>query len=234
MSATTTSSPSPTSACGRCSSSLSPARLWWWWLTWNSVKERTGNMSSCTRARTSTPTLARREEAYGGRICWVWSSKLDLTQLFSISCFSYIMDMTCPGNAGNLLLLKWTSVVLNSLKPAVLFSVRLSKCQLSPCPNTVDCFISRPTEKKIFMLFMVISSAVCILMCILEMIYLIGKRIMKILKIRHENERLVFADQHELTTIAPARSQCRSRRDPTVTDSELELSKRKDAKTTVL
>lgn len=110
----------------------------------------------------------------------------------------------------------------------------MSKCQLSPCPNTVDCFISRPTEKKIFMLFMVISSAVCILMCILEMIYLIGKRIMKILKIRRENERLVFAEQHELTTITPPRSQCRSRRDPTLTDSELELSKRKDAKTTVL
>ncbi|CAF99446.1 unnamed protein product, partial [Tetraodon nigroviridis] len=54
---------------------------------------------------------------------------------------------------------------------------RLSKCSLEPCPNTVDCFISRPTEKKIFTLFMVVSSAICILMCICEMIYLICKRI---------------------------------------------------------
>ncbi|XP_030574870.1 gap junction beta-5 protein-like [Archocentrus centrarchus] len=109
---------------------------------------------------------------------------------------------------------------------------RLSKCELFPCPNTVDCFISRPTEKKIFMLFMVASSAVCILMCVLEMIYLIVKRIIKILKIQHEKERLAFAEQHELSAISP--SQHRSRRDPTLTDSELSLNKRKEAKTTVL
>nr|AAI62899.1 Connexin 28.6 [Danio rerio] len=54
---------------------------------------------------------------------------------------------------------------------------RLVKCSLDPCPNTVDCFISRPTEKKIFILFMVISSVVCIFMCICEMAYLIGKRV---------------------------------------------------------
>ncbi|XP_067311923.1 gap junction protein beta 9a [Pseudorasbora parva] len=56
---------------------------------------------------------------------------------------------------------------------------RLTKCSLDPCPNTVDCFISRPTEKKIFTLFMVASSALCIFMCICEMLYLIGKRILK-------------------------------------------------------
>ncbi len=56
---------------------------------------------------------------------------------------------------------------------------RLTKCSLDPCPNTVDCFISRPTEKKIFTLFMVVSSALCIFMCICEMIYLVGKRILK-------------------------------------------------------
>uniref|UniRef100_A0A3Q2DY27 Gap junction protein n=1 Tax=Cyprinodon variegatus TaxID=28743 RepID=A0A3Q2DY27_CYPVA len=59
---------------------------------------------------------------------------------------------------------------------------RLSKCSVFPCPNTVDCYISRPTEKKIFTLFMVVSSAVCIFMCICEMIYLIFKRIEKFTK----------------------------------------------------
>lgn len=53
---------------------------------------------------------------------------------------------------------------------------RLSKCSLFPCPNTVDCFISRPTEKKIFTIFMVVTSAMCILMCIIEIIYLLCKR----------------------------------------------------------
>lgn len=56
---------------------------------------------------------------------------------------------------------------------------RITKCSLDPCPNTVDCFISRPTEKKIFTLFMVASSVLCIFMCVCEMVYLIGKRILK-------------------------------------------------------
>ncbi|XP_049596363.1 gap junction beta-4 protein [Syngnathus scovelli] len=83
---------------------------------------------------------------------------------------------------------------------------RLSKCSLEPCPNTVDCFISRPTEKKIFMLFMVTSSALCIFMCICEMFYLVGKRLVKRFKVRSENQRIMFADQHELTNMAPPRS----------------------------
>ena len=75
------------------------------------------------------------------------------------------------------------------------------------------------------MLFMVVSSAVCIFMCILEMIYLICKRIVKVSKIRHENERVMFAEQHELNIIAPPRSQYR-RTDPTLTESQMSLNKR--------
>lgn len=106
-----------------------------------------------------------------------------------------------------------------------LLPCRLSKCSLEPCPNTVDCFISRPTEKKIFMLFMVVSSALCIFMCICEMFYLIGKRISKLVRVRHENERILFAEQHELTNMAPPRSQYR-RRDPTLSDSQRSLNKK--------
>lgn len=108
---------------------------------------------------------------------------------------------------------------------SLLFSSRLSKCSLPPCPNTVDCFISRPTEKKIFMIFMVVSSALCILMCIVEMTYLVGKRISKLLRVRQDNERLLFAEQHELTNMAPPRSQYR-RTDPTLTESKMSLYKR--------
>ncbi|KAM3870906.1 gap junction protein beta 9a [Diretmus argenteus] len=103
---------------------------------------------------------------------------------------------------------------------------RLSKCSLEPCPNTVDCFISRPTEKKIFTLFMVVSSAICIFMCICEMIYLTGKRIQKVLKVRYDNEMLLFAETHEVTSIAPPRSQYRMS-DPTLTDSQLNLTRKK-------
>ena len=56
----------------------------------------------------------------------------------------------------------------------------LIKCSQAPCPNLVDCFISRPTEKRIFTLFMVISSLVCIILCLIETIYLVGKRCVKI------------------------------------------------------
>ncbi|XP_040193040.1 gap junction beta-5 protein-like isoform X2 [Rana temporaria] len=56
------------------------------------------------------------------------------------------------------------------------FLPRLVKCTLSPCPNTVDCFISRPSEKNIFTLFMIITSALCVLLNLVEASYLIGKK----------------------------------------------------------
>lgn len=58
---------------------------------------------------------------------------------------------------------------------------RLFKCSEEPCPNTVDCYISRPTEKKILTYFMVVSSAVCIFMSVCEMIYLFAKKVQKFL-----------------------------------------------------
>ncbi|XP_075049823.1 gap junction beta-5 protein-like [Mixophyes fleayi] len=50
------------------------------------------------------------------------------------------------------------------------------KCTLSPCPNIVDCFISRPTEKNIFTLFMVIITIICILLNLVEIGYMVIKR----------------------------------------------------------
>lgn len=52
----------------------------------------------------------------------------------------------------------------------------LVKCSEHPCPNVVDCFISRPTEKRIFTIFMVVTSLVCILLSLCETLYLVGKR----------------------------------------------------------
>ncbi|KAG7327945.1 hypothetical protein KOW79_007889 [Hemibagrus wyckioides] len=75
---------------------------------------------------------------------------------------------------------------------------RLSKCSLPPCPNTVDCFISRPTEKKIFTIFMVATSAFCILMCVCEMCYLIGKKIYKRILKQKIPERAHY-EHHDVT-----------------------------------
>ncbi|KAG7250254.1 hypothetical protein CRUP_006985, partial [Coryphaenoides rupestris] len=52
----------------------------------------------------------------------------------------------------------------------------LVKCREEPCPNVVDCYIARPTEKKIFTVFMVVTSFVCIVLTIFEVVYLCGKR----------------------------------------------------------
>ncbi|CAM2104681.1 unnamed protein product [Caretta caretta] len=47
------------------------------------------------------------------------------------------------------------------------------KCEIPPCPNIVDCFISRPTEKNIFTLSMVITACLCILLSLVEACYLV-------------------------------------------------------------
>ncbi|XP_048182737.1 gap junction alpha-9 protein [Corvus hawaiiensis] len=48
----------------------------------------------------------------------------------------------------------------------------LYKCQRDPCPNTVDCFVSRPTEKTVFILFMQSIATVSLLLNILEITHL--------------------------------------------------------------
>lgn len=50
------------------------------------------------------------------------------------------------------------------------------KCTEDPCPNVVDCYIARPTEKKIFTIFMVVTSFVCMFLSLCEVLYLCGKR----------------------------------------------------------
>ncbi len=56
---------------------------------------------------------------------------------------------------------------------------RLVKCEIVPCPNVVDCYIGRPTEKRVFTYFMVGASALCIVLNVCEIIYLIFKRVIR-------------------------------------------------------
>ncbi|XP_028846200.1 gap junction alpha-3 protein [Denticeps clupeoides] len=53
----------------------------------------------------------------------------------------------------------------------------LYKCGRWPCPNTVDCFISRPTEKTIFILFMLVVACVSLLLNFLEIYHLGWKKV---------------------------------------------------------
>ncbi|XP_042530391.1 gap junction alpha-9 protein [Dipodomys spectabilis] len=53
----------------------------------------------------------------------------------------------------------------------------LFKCHGHPCPNIIDCFISRPTEKTIFLLFMQFIATVSLFLNILEIFHLGFKKI---------------------------------------------------------
>ncbi|XP_008285473.1 gap junction alpha-10 protein [Stegastes partitus] len=57
----------------------------------------------------------------------------------------------------------------------------LYKCERLPCPNSVDCFVSRPTEKNIFMVFMLVIAGVSLFLNLLEIFHLGMKKIKLIL-----------------------------------------------------
>uniref|UniRef100_A0A672K7P8 Gap junction alpha-9 protein-like n=1 Tax=Sinocyclocheilus grahami TaxID=75366 RepID=A0A672K7P8_SINGR len=55
----------------------------------------------------------------------------------------------------------------------------LYKCEREPCPNMVDCFISRPTEKSVFMVFMQGIAATSLFLSLLEILHLAYKKLKK-------------------------------------------------------
>ncbi|XP_062383727.1 gap junction beta-2 protein-like isoform X2 [Sardina pilchardus] len=52
---------------------------------------------------------------------------------------------------------------------------RLVRCEQWPCPNEVDCFVSRPTEKTVFTMFMAAASGACMVLNAAELVYLVAK-----------------------------------------------------------
>lgn len=70
----------------------------------------------------------------------------------------------------------------------------LVKCDLPPCPNLVDCYISKPTEKNIFTIFMVTTACICVLLSLIEAFYLITKRCKEGLQERSNSHRRHHSD----------------------------------------
>ncbi|XP_055979466.1 gap junction beta-4 protein [Sorex fumeus] len=66
---------------------------------------------------------------------------------------------------------------------------RVVACTQNPCPHTVDCYISRPTEKKVFTYFMVATAIICILLNLSEVIFLVTKRCLETLGPRRRRSR---------------------------------------------
>ncbi|XP_026175075.1 connexin 32.3 [Mastacembelus armatus] len=55
--------------------------------------------------------------------------------------------------------------------------VPMFPCSKKPCPFTVECYMSRPTEKTIFIIFMLAVACVSLLLNVIEMFYLICTRV---------------------------------------------------------
>ncbi|XP_048386260.1 gap junction Cx32.2 protein-like [Stegostoma tigrinum] len=88
-----------------------------------------------------------------------------------ILLFSYLLQVFC----------KIVFEVAFIMGQWYLFGFSLSPiyvCDRYPCPHRVDCFISRPTEKTIFIIFMLVVSCVSLVLNLSEIIYLIFKGIM--------------------------------------------------------
>lgn len=79
----------------------------------------------------------------------------------------------------------------------LLYGVQLDplyKCDRMPCPNSVDCYISRPTEKTIFMVFMIAIAGISLLLNILEISHLGLRKIKGILQweMYRDDDSLIF------------------------------------------
>ncbi|NWS76820.1 CXB1 protein, partial [Crotophaga sulcirostris] len=85
-----------------------------------------------------------------GSLWWTYVCSVVFRLLFE-AVFMYIFYMLYPGYQ----------------------MLRLVKCEAYPCPNIVDCFISRPTEKTIFTVFMLVTSSICIVLNMAELVYLV-------------------------------------------------------------
>uniref|UniRef100_UPI00358E1FFF gap junction gamma-1 protein-like n=1 Tax=Myxine glutinosa TaxID=7769 RepID=UPI00358E1FFF len=64
------------------------------------------------------------------------------------------------------------------------------ECVRKPCPNKVDCFVSRPTEKTIFLWVMYAVGGLCLLISIVEMLHLANGEVTDMIRVRTANGQL--------------------------------------------
>uniref|UniRef100_A0A8D0G8C0 Gap junction protein n=1 Tax=Sphenodon punctatus TaxID=8508 RepID=A0A8D0G8C0_SPHPU len=51
-------------------------------------------------------------------------------------------------------------------------------CERQPCPHKVDCFVSRPTEKTIFIIFMLVVALISLVLNLIELIHVSCKNLL--------------------------------------------------------
>uniref|UniRef100_A0A3Q3VM34 Gap junction protein n=1 Tax=Mola mola TaxID=94237 RepID=A0A3Q3VM34_MOLML len=65
------------------------------------------------------------------------------------------------------------------------------ECKGFPCPHTVDCFVSRPTEKTIFTIYTQVIAAISLLLNLIELLHLIQ------LALSHRLEKRYRTQHHD-------------------------------------
>uniref|UniRef100_A0A3Q2ECE9 Gap junction protein n=1 Tax=Cyprinodon variegatus TaxID=28743 RepID=A0A3Q2ECE9_CYPVA len=66
----------------------------------------------------------------------------------------------------------------------------LFKCEQDPCPNTVDCFVSRPTEKNVYMVFMQSIAVLSLFLSIMEVMHLTCIKLEVCARVKQDKDEL--------------------------------------------
>lgn len=70
-------------------------------------------------------------------------------------------------------------------------------CKAWPCPNPVNCYMSRPTEKNVFIIFMLVVAGVSLVLSVLELYHLGWKSVRKCLR-----KRVIQRNNNKSVTVA--------------------------------
>ncbi|KAM9494872.1 gap junction alpha-4 protein [Clarias gariepinus] len=64
------------------------------------------------------------------------------------------------------------------------------ECTRSPCPHTVDCFVSRPTEKTIFTIYIQVIASISVILNVVELFHLLQLSITHYLEKKYRYQQL--------------------------------------------
>lgn len=88
------------------------------------------------------------------------------------------------------LVMEVTFIVIQYMMYGIFLNA-LYPCNMSPCPNPVNCYMSRPTEKNVFIVFMLVVAAVSLFLSVLELYYLGWKQCKQCFRkyaVKHAND----------------------------------------------
>ncbi|KAM6934233.1 gap junction alpha-5 protein-like [Xenentodon cancila] len=85
------------------------------------------------------------------------------------------------------------------------FLKALYLCKSWPCPNPVNCYMSRPTEKNVFIIFMLVVASVSLLLSMVELYHLGWKSMKRCLRDKKDRRVVTVAVSAPLESDRPSR-----------------------------